>query len=339
MNAGRGVALPGALVLVALAGVVSAAVATLARTELVLARNREAAARALAAADACLAAVAADLPAGWEFDAAVAGPDGVVGTGDDGVRPAPADCAARLMPAPGGPLPPRGVLVVDAAAGTGQRRLEAVVARATAPAVPALLWIADAASLASIDGRLQLAGGDATRPTAAPLAPVAATGDPAFLDAWLGTQAGRVEVSPGGTAPLRAPAPPLGGLAAHLRAAGAAPGGTLVAAGVPPLALTLIPGDLVPPPIARGRGLLFVDGRLDIDGTFEFSGVIVASGGIRVASGARLDVRGAVWLGAGAPLVVEGEARVAAWADDVEAVDGLLALPRRAVPAGLRDLP
>ena len=37
--------------------------------------------------------------------------------------------------------------------------------------------------------------------------------------------------------------------------------------------------------------------------------------GIRVASGARLDVAGAIWLGGGATLVVDGEARVAARAE------------------------
>jgi hypothetical protein len=338
-RAGHGAALPGALVLVALAGIVSAAVATLARTELALVRHRDAAAHALAAADACLAAVAADLPVGWAFDAVVAGPDGISGTADDGARAAPADCSAWLMPAPGAPLPPRALLAVDAAGGGGRRRLEAVVARAVVPAVPALLWIADPASLATVDGRLELAGADAARPAALPLAPIAAPGDPAVLDAWLAAQAGRVDVAPAGTVPLRAAAPPLGELAARLRVAGAAAGGTLVVAGVPPLALTLVPGDLIAPPVARGRGLLFVDGRLDIGGTFEFSGVIVASGGIRVASGARLDVAGAVWLGAGAALLVDGEARVAARADDIESADGLLPLPRRAVLAGLHDLP
>jgi hypothetical protein len=335
----RGAALPAALVLVAVAGAVSAAVATLARTEVVLARNREAAAHALAAADGCVAAVTADLPVGWEFDGLVAGPDGVAGTADDGVRPAPADCTARLSPAPGGTLPSRALLDVAATAAGGRRRIEAVVTRAAPPGVPALLWLADAATLGDLDGTLALDGGDAGRPGAPALAPLAAPGDPAGLDAWLAAQAGRVTVAPGGPAPLGVSAPPLAELAVRLRDAGAAPGGTLVPAGTPPLVLTLVAGDLVTGASALGSGLLFVDGRLDIGGSFAFNGVVVATRGIRVAGGARLGVAGGIWLGAGATLVVEGEARVSARADAVDAADGLLRLPRRALLAGLRDPP
>jgi hypothetical protein len=190
-----------------------------------------------------------------------------------------------------------------------------------------------------MDGALELDGNDAARPAAPALAPLGAPGDPVVLDAWLVARAGRVVVSPSGAVPLRVPAPPLGELATRLRAAGAASGGTLVPAGAPPLALTLVSGDLVTGSSARGRGLLFVDGRLDIGGSFEFSGVVVATGGIRVASGARLDVAGAVWLGGGATLVVDGEAHVAARGDDLDATDGLLRLPRRALLASLRDPP
>jgi hypothetical protein len=138
---------------------------------------------------------------------------------------------------------------------------------------------------------------------------------------------------------VHAPAPPLAELASRLRDAGAASGGTLVPAGVPTLALTLVDGDLVAPAAAHGRGILYVDGRLDIPGTFEFSGVVVASGGIRVAVGARLDVAGTVWLGAVGPLVVEGDARIVASSAALEAADGLLRLPRLARVTGLRDPP
>ncbi len=335
----RGGALPAALVVVAIAGAVSAAVATLARTEVILSRNREAAARALAAADGCLAAVVAELPAGWEFDAAIAGADGSAGTADDGVRPAPAGCAARVRPAPGPAEPPRAVLEVEAVAGGGRRSVEAVVGRVATPGVPALIWLAEAASLGELHGLLTLAGADAAHPAAPALAPLAAPLDPAALDAWLAAQAGHVVVSPAGAPPIGVPAPPLAELATRLRAAGAAPGGTLVPAGDPPLALTLLAGDLVVSATARGQGVLFVDGLLDIGGVFEFSGVVVASGGIRVASGARLDVTGAVWLGSGATLVVDGEARVAAHADALAAADGLLRLPRRTRVTGQRDPP
>jgi hypothetical protein len=326
-------------VLVAVAGAVSAAVATLARTEVMLARNREVAAHALAAADGCLAAIIADLPAGWEFDELIAGPDDVAGTADDGARPAPPDCTAQLSPAPGPPLPFRALLDVEATAAGGRRHVHAVATRDPLPGVPALLWLADAASLVNIDGALDLDGADGGRPGVPARAPLAAPADPALLDAWLAAQAGRVAVAPGSPPPFLVSAPPLAALAVRLRAAGAAPGGTLVPAGLPPLALTLVAGDLVTAASALGRGLLFVDGRLDIGGSFEFNGVVVATRGIRVTAGARLDVAGAIWLGAGATLVVAGDARISALADAVDTADGLLRLPRPALLAGLRDPP
>jgi hypothetical protein len=335
----RGAALPAALVLVAIAGAVSAAIATLARTEIVLARNREVAARALAAADGCVAAVAADLPAGWEFDDLLAGPDGIAGTADDGARSAPPDCTARVTLAPGPALPSRALVDVEATAAGGRRRVQAVAMRDPVPGVPALLWLADADVLPAVGGTLLLDGSDPGRPDVPACAPLAAPGDPATLDAWLAAQGGRLTVVPGAPAPFRGSAPPLVALAARMRDTGAAPGGTLVPAGLPPLALTLVTGDLTIGTSAVGRGLLLVDGRLDIGGSFEFNGVVVATRGIRVASGARMDVAGAIWLGIGATLDVAGDVRVAARADAVEAADGLLRLPRRAVLAGQRDPP
>jgi len=331
--------LPAALVVVAVAGAVSAAVATLARTELMLARNRETAARALAAADACAASVTAGLPAGWEFEGPIAGDDGVAGTADDGLRPAPPGCSARLHTAPGAVAPPRALLDIEALAGAGRRMLEGVLARSPLPGAPALIWLAGSGSLRDPTGTLTLDASDASRPGTSALAPLAAPDDPSTLDAWLAANAVRVAVTPSGAAPLRAPGPPTGELAARMRDAGALPGGTLVPSGTAPLALTLVTGALFVPASARGRGLLHVGGLLDIGGSFEFSGVVVADRGIRVASGGRLDVTGAIWLGAGATLVVDGEARVAARATELEAADGLLALPRLARLAGLRDPP
>src|SRR5262245_38865972 len=157
----RGVALPAALVVVAVAGAVSAAVATLAQTELVLARNRETAARALAAADACAASVTAGLPAGWEFDGPIAGDDGVAGTADDGLRPAPSGCSARLLTAPGVVEPPRALLDVEAVAGAGRRMIEGVLARNALPGAPALIWLAGSGSLHDPIGTLTLDASDA----------------------------------------------------------------------------------------------------------------------------------------------------------------------------------
>jgi len=65
--------------------------------------------------------------------------------------------------------------------------------------------------------------------------------------------------------------------------------------------------------------------------------VVVASAGIRVASGARLEIAGAVWLGNGATLTVAGDVHVVADGAALDAADGLLGLPRRAVVGGMRD--
>jgi hypothetical protein len=335
----RGAALPAALVVVAVAAAVSAALAALARSEVLLARGREASTRALAAADACAADVVAGLPAGWEFDALIAGADGVPGTADDGARAALPGCTATLRAAPGAALPPRAMLDVEAVAGSGRRVVEAIVARAPGTGAPALIWLADAASLRDPGGTLALDGTDVARPGAAALAPLAAPGDPVTLDGWIGTHGARVTVTPAAAGSLSAPPPPIAELGSRMRAAGAASTGTLVPAGSPPLALTLVTGDLALAAAALGRGLLLVDGLLDIAGTFEFNGVVVASAGIRVAAGARLDVAGSIWLGSGAALVVDGDARVSARADALDAVETLLPLPRRAMLAGQRDPP
>jgi hypothetical protein len=335
----RGAALPAALIVVAVAAAVSAALGALARSEVLLARGREASARALAAADACAADVVADLPAGWEFDPVIAGADGVPGTPDDGARAAPPGCTAALRTAPGAVRPPRAMLDVEATAGSGRRVVEAVVARARGTGTPALIWLADATSLRDPGGTLALDGSDVARPGAPVLAPLAAPADPVTLDGWIGTHGARVTVAPAGTGSLSAPPPPVAELASRMRAAGAASAGTLVPAGSPPLALTLVTGDLVIASAALGRGLLLVDGLLDIAGTFEFNGVVVASAGIRVAAGARLDVAGSIWLPGGAALAVDGDARVAARADALDAAESLLPLPRRAILASQRDPP
>jgi hypothetical protein len=186
---------------------------------------------------------------------------------------------------------------------------------------------------------MALDGTDAARPGAQALAPLGAPADPLSLDAWLAAQGARVTVAPAAGGSLRVPPPPIPELVVRMRDAAAASAGTLVPAGSPPLALTLVTGDLTVPATALGRGLLLVDGLLDILGTFEFNGVVVASAGIRVAAGARFDVAGSIWLGSGASLVVDGDARVAARGDALDAAESLLRLPRRAFLAGQRDPP
>src|SRR5262249_38584481 len=135
------------------------------------------------------------------------------GPADDGATIAPSGCAAAFRPAPD---PAHALLNVEATAGEGRRALDAVVARAAEPAIPALLWLSEAATLGNVAGSLILSGADPVRP-GAPRAPMAAPDDPALLDAWLAAHTGGVAVQAPAAAPFRAPAPPPPELATRRR--------------------------------------------------------------------------------------------------------------------------
>ncbi len=227
----RGVSsLPAALAALAVSVSFTAALADLTRTEVILARFRRAATAALAAADGCLAGLVAATPPGWDFDAALAGPDGVAATPDDGTLVAPAGCSATARRPPGAATPARLLVTVDAAAAGGRRRLEAIVGRSRAPGVPALLWLGGAPAAGTIAGTLDVDGTDAADATAAALAALAAPADPVSLDAWLAGEGSHVATH--GTAPpLTAPSAPLAALLGRLVAAGAGDVGALPPAG------------------------------------------------------------------------------------------------------------
>jgi hypothetical protein len=330
--------LSAAVLALAVGAVLAAAVADAVRTEVVLAQLRRAAAGALAAADACVARVLADLPAGWEFDALVHGSDGVAGTADDGAVPTPADCSAVAGGAPG---PARVVLTVGAHSGRGRRTLDAVVGRAAAPGLPALVWLASAPPSDAVDGLLRLDGADESDP-AADWAAVAAPTDPLALDAWRIGMGARLETTPRTLPPVYAPAPPLAALALRVRAAGPLGAEALIVAGAPAPSLAYVEGDLVVSGDRAGAGLLFVDGALDIQGRLDFTGIVIASGGLSVADGGTLTVEGAAWIGAasgpGAALAVAGTASVRQGRAALDIVDHMMPLPRRAVLLGLRDV-
>src|SRR5437870_7927874 len=122
-----GSSLPAALAALAVSVSFTAALADLARTEVILARYRRAATAALAAADGCLAGLVAATPPGWDFDTVLAGPDGVAATADDGTLVAPAGCTAAARRPPGAATPARLLVTVAAAAAGGRLRLEAIV--------------------------------------------------------------------------------------------------------------------------------------------------------------------------------------------------------------------
>src|SRR5205823_2892580 len=154
-------ALPAALATLAVSAALGAAVAELARIEVVLAEQRRAASVALAACDACAAEAIAALPVGWDFDPLLAGPDGRTGTADDGAAAsasaglgAPDDpdaldrwlagegarvvSSARTLPALRSPPPPL-VALAERMRTAGARGAEALVPTGTPPPSLALV--------------------------------------------------------------------------------------------------------------------------------------------------------------------------------------------------------
>jgi hypothetical protein len=324
-----------ALATLAFSAALGAALADLVRVELRLASERRLTARLLALLDGCVADVVADLPAGWDFGAVLAGADATAGTADDGVVPAPPGCTAATRRAPGGVVPDRTLLRVDARIGGARRHLDALVRRTADAGAGALLWLSAPAETGSITGVASLDGAGA----AAPLASLAAPADPETLDAWLAAESLALEISPGTAAPVSAPAPPLAELGTRVLAAAHAGAEALVSGGVPAAGVAHVAGDLAVDDARQGAGLLFVDGSLEVRGSLVYRGVVVATEGLRVAPGASLAVDGGLWLGVGSPtLSVEGVLVLQRDAAAVDAADAMLPLPRRAVVTGARDV-
>ena len=98
-------------------------------------------------------------------------------------------------------------------------------------------------------------------------------------------------------------------------------------------------GDLAITTPQHGAGILLVDGQLRIEAPLIFAGVVAATGGLRVEATGRLDLTGALWIGAGGldALGVDGDVAIVASAAAIEVADALLPLPRRARLASLRD--
>ena len=339
----RGAALAAALIATAVAAALVAGLTDVVRTEVILARERRSMAAALAAADACIAQHLATLPFGWDLDALLLGPDGVRGTSDDGTITTPPGCTGSVARAPGPADPPHVLLSFDAAARGGRRLVDAVVARDRTAATPALVWTTLPPSPGAVTGTLALDGADAD-PASPDLPGLAVPAPPADLDGWLATEGPHIAATPRTQAPVRALPPPLAELVTRAEAAG--PGGAelLAPQGGPssPPVLALVRGDLVVADMRQGAGFLIVEGALDIRGALDFTGVVVAAGGVKIAGGATLGVTGALWLGApgapSVPLTVVGRMALRQSRAAVEAADGLLALPRRAVLRGLRDV-
>ena len=339
----RGAALAAALIAMAVSAALVAGLTDVVRTEVILARQRRAMVTALAAADACIAQHLASLPFGWDLDALLLGPDGVRGTPDDGTIATPPGCAGSVARAPGPADPPHVLLRVDAAARGGRRLVDAVVGRDHVASTPALVWTTLPPSPDAVTGTMTLDGADPD-PASPDLPGLAAPAVPADLDGWLAGEGSHIAETSRTAAPVRALPPPLSELATRAEAAG--PGGAelLAPQGGPssPPVLALVRGDLVISDARQGSGLLVVEGALDIRGSLDFTGVVVAVGGVKIAGGATLGVAGALWLGAPgpptAPLAVEGRLALRQSRAAIAAADGVLALPRRAVLRGVRDV-
>lgn len=331
--------MPAALLGVALAGVFAAFLGDMGRSAVLLARSRLAATRGLLAADACLARTAASVPAGWELEPLLAGPDGTFGTVDDGSLLAPAGCHVTVTLLPGPTLPARLLLRLTAGEGRSRRELAAVIARAVPPGVAALLWFAQDARPGTVGGSLLLDGRDDTDPQEPVLAPLATSSDPAPFDAWLSTEPVVVPADP--ARPIVGPAPPLAELIQRAGDAAPTPPETGLGPSNPLPALMLAAGSLEILHPTAGAGVLVVPGLLDIRAPFEFTGVVVAAGGLWLRPGAVLEVRGAVWLGPGPggdpALRVDGVGIVRARRAALEQADRLLPLPRPVRIMGIRD--
>jgi hypothetical protein len=331
-----GIALPAALAALVTALVLAAAVADLARTELTVAAQRQTAMQALAALDACLASVLTSLPPAWDFTAVLDGPDGRRGTSDDGTLATPTGCTGRGRPAPGPATPPRMLVALDATTAHGRRLLDAAIIRSAAPAMPALLWMADLPTPTMPGARIVVDGAGTPDAVPALAAPAAAE----VLDAWVA--AAGVEAALNTPAPVTAPVPPLAEFLARLRAA-STPGPVLAPdpGAPPPAASMLVEGDLLVTDARQGTGILFVGGRLDIRGTLNFTGLVIATGGVRIASGATLSIAGGLWIGPSGPvgttLDVAGTLALRRDPMGISTADALFALPRRAILGGLRD--
>lgn len=341
MTTRRGAAMPGALLALAATIVVTGALTQLVRTELGVTRSRGAATGALAAADGCAARATSVLPAGWDLAPALLGPDGIAATPDDGLLVAPPGCTVTVTPAPGAGAPPARLLAeVDAVAGPGRRTFTAVVGRPREAGVRALVWLADPTALGAVGGSVELEGNDPRDPFAPAWASLGAPADPSVLDGWLAAEAGRIAIGAQTDAPIVTPAPPLTALAARVRAVPHG-GAALAPPGPPPApSLSLVDGDFAVGSDATGSGLFIVDGTLVVGASLEFTGVLVATRGVDIAAGARLVVRGALWVESplvGSPLRVDGQLVVRHDAAAMAVADVLHVLPRRAAILGVRD--
>lgn len=324
----------------------------LARSDLILFQNHRDGTVTYFRAHGTAVQVVEGFPAGYGFEAFLAGPDATHGTRDDGTVSIP-----LLMPGcrvsgdayrgnprgdPFADSNPRVRLIAHCSGPRGARRdVEAIVGRDRAPFVPAALYL----GRPDIEARAPIiVDGADHRPqdppgTASGLAgPVAAVASPT-LDEPLPLAAA---VDAGGNPVSASPAPEIDVAAFASRALTLGP--PLVAelsrsALLAPFTHALADARLAAG--GRGAGLLLVDGHLEVEAPFDFTGVLVIGGTLRIATSGRLTVRGWLWVqgeGAG-PLIDAGGSLTALYSSAaVASADTIFLLPRRATLLAEREL-
>jgi len=315
----RGSALVGVLTLVLILLPLGAYVVLQCITDLRIGGNLASEVRAFYAAEAALQHAVAEVGPGASFDGALAGPDGIAGTADDGVFPfregagnAFTDAGFRYQVQAVRQSSALLQIVSTATAADGAAKtLAALVRRAATPFTPAAVY--DAADLTRLRlGSAALAisgldhGVDGT-PTAAGGSVFGLSSADAAAEAVVRSRlaSAPVPVTGTGDAPSVGTTAPLA-LTAYAAALEASPGsvrltdvnpqsGTFGSHEVPQI--TWMDGGWDSSGAVSGCGVLIITGVWQVRGSFSFEGLVLALGGVVVDAGSELHLRGALWHG------------------------------------------
>ena len=339
----KGSALVIAILLVALAGVLAAALAELGRLAVGRARLDRDGVRAWFVAEAGLTDTIAAIPAGYSFTDSLRtapAPPAASGTswsyaigflddGDDHPNDATADVNARVILRVNafGPAPVR-------------RRLEALVGRKSDPLLPGALTLAGDAM--ALTAEFPLDGRDFDMSSGCTLLghPAARAGLSLPEEAGMPMLASPEQVLGRGESPSieRGPAPSFTEVA-NSRQATHQPAGALAAtlgdATTP--RFTVVDGDATADSVTSGTGTLYVAGRLRVTGRLDFRGLVAAAGGIELAPGATLHVCGGAWAAGTNALDARGSGFVRLSAEALRLAATLAPLPAPARVLAVRE--
>ncbi len=339
----KGSALVVAILLIALAGVLTTTLTDLGRLALRRARLDRDGVRAWFVAEAGLADTAATLPAGHAFtDALRAAPAppapagapwtyalGFLDDGDEHPNDATTDVNARVILRVNafGPAPVR-------------RRLEAVLGRRADPLQPGALTLAgDARTLTAdflLDGRDFDMSSSCT--IVGPGAPRAGLSVPDGVGLPMLARPEQILGRGGSPSIERHAAPSFAEVASALHASHLASGSLAPSLGtVASPRFVVVDGDAVADGTTSGAGALFVAGRLRVSGRLAFTGSLAAAGGIEVAPGASLEVCGGVFAAGPSAFDARGTGFVRASSTALRMAATLAPLPARARVLAVRE--